>query len=82
MVGMDVVGRWWRGWWHGCDWRLVGLVILSFNSHRDFDWCLDWFVGLLWVCLFFCGYLVGFIFFFFFFFFWVFGSSGILLGRG
>ena len=60
--------RWWRGWWHGYDWRLVGLVILSFNSHRGCDWCLDWLVGLLWVCQVFSGYLVGFILFVFFFF--------------
>ena len=27
--------------------HLVGLVILSFDSHRGCDWCLDWFAGFL-----------------------------------
>ena len=51
--------RWWRGWWRGCDRCLVGLVILSFDSHRGCDWRLDWLVGLLWVCWFLVG--MGFI---------------------
>ena len=43
---------WWVWWcWHGGRFLgLVGLVILYFDSHYGCDWCLDWLVGLLWVC--------------------------------
>ena len=48
LVGL-VVLAWWPVSGFGGR-RLVGLVILSFDSHCGCDWCLDWLVGLLWVC--------------------------------
>ena len=64
----------------------MGLVILSFNSHRGCNWCLDWLVGLLWVCWVFSGYLVGFILVFIIYFgflvpvgfCWAEGSGGVV----
>ena len=65
----------------------MGLVILSFDSQRGCDRCLDWLVGLLWVCWIFSGYLVGFILFIYIFnfgflvlvgFCWAEGSGGMV----